>query len=103
MSTSLVVYLKKVSLYLNEELWVKFKEFVLKKHGTLRKLSDEVENLIRSSMVNEDIEKAFKNMSISVKTAFSPEEVKRNRPQLRGPPSEVLIRKMRGGRVEGLP
>ncbi|MEM3406550.1 MAG: hypothetical protein QXM07_02735 [Nitrososphaerota archaeon] len=95
--------MKKVSLYLNEELWIRFKEAVLKKHGTLRKLSDEVENLLRASMIDEEIEKAFKNMGISVKTVFSPEEVKRNRPQLRGPPSEVLIKKMRGRRVEGLP
>lgn len=98
-----MVCLKKVSLYLNEELWIRFKEAVLKKHGTLRKLSDEVENLLRASMIDEEIEKAFKNMGISVKTVFSPEEVKRNRPQLRGPPSEVLIKKMRGRRVEGLP
>jgi len=95
--------LKKVSLYLDEELWVRFKEAVLKKHGTLRKLSNEVENLLRASMVDEDIEKVFKKMGISVKTVFSPEEVKRDRPQLRGPPSEFLIRKMRGGRVESLP
>ncbi|MEM3419091.1 MAG: hypothetical protein QW806_02590 [Nitrososphaerota archaeon] len=95
--------MKKVSLYLNEELWIRFKEAVLKKHGTLRKLSDEVENLLRASMIDEEIEKAFKNMGINVKTVFSPEEVKRNRPQLRGPPSEVLIKKMRGRRVEGLP
>lgn len=98
-----MVCLKKVSLYLNEELWIRFKEAVLKKHGTLRKLSDEVENLLRASMIDEEIEKAFKNMGISVKTVFSPEEVKRNRPQLRGPPSEVLIKKMRGRRIEGLP
>lgn len=98
-----MVCLKKVSLYLNEELWIRFKETVLKKHGTLRKLSDEVENLLRASMIDEEIEKAFKNIGINVKTVFSPEEVKRNRPQLRGPPSEVLIKKMRGRRVEGLP
>lgn len=98
-----MVCLKKVSLYLNEELWIRFKEAVLKKHGTLRKLSDEVENLLRASMIDEEIEKAFKNIGINVKTVFSPEEVKRNRPQLRGPPSEVLIKKMRGRRVEGLP
>ncbi|MEM3629875.1 MAG: hypothetical protein QXY18_00480 [Nitrososphaerota archaeon] len=54
-------------------------------------------------MIDEEIEKAFKNIGINVKTVFSPEEVKRNRPQLRGPPSEVLIKKMRGRRIEGLP
>lgn len=95
--------MKKVSLYLDEELWVKFKEAVLKKHGTLRKLSDEVENLLRVSMINEDIEKAFKEMGLKVKAVSSPEEIKRDRPRLRGPPSEVLVRKMRSRRVEVLP
>jgi len=95
--------LKKVSLYLNEELWIKFKEAVLKKHSTLRKLSDEVENLLRTYMIDDgDIEKAFKNMGVNVKTVLSPEEVKHNRPRLRGPPSEALVRKMRSRRVEGL-
>jgi len=49
-----------------------------------------------------DIEKAFKNMgSFNVKV-LSPEEVKHNRPRLRGPSSEALVRKMRSRRVEGL-
>lgn len=89
--------MKKVSLYLDEELWVKFKEAVLKKHGTLRKLSSEVESLLRASLVNEDVERALKKMS--VKTFVSPEEVKRGRPKLRGPPSQILIREMMGRRV----
>lgn len=89
--------MKKVSLYLDEEVWVKFKEAVLKKHGTLRKLSSEVESLLRASLVNEDVEQAFKKMS--VKTFISPEEVKQGRPKLRGPPSQILIREMRGRRV----
>ena len=89
--------MKKVSLYLDEELWVKFKEAVLKKHGTLRKLSSEVESLLRASLVNEDVERALKKMS--VKTLISPEEVKQGRPKLRGPPSQILIREMRGRRV----
>jgi hypothetical protein len=99
-----VVYLKKVSLYVDEELWIKFKEAVLRKHGTLRKLSSEVESLLRTSLVDEDIGQVFEKMGISVRVLISPEKVKQDRPKLRGPPSETLIREIRGRRVaESIP
>ncbi|MEM2841874.1 MAG: hypothetical protein QW201_01015 [Thermoproteota archaeon] len=98
-----MVYLKKVSLYLDEELWTRFKEIVLGRHGTLRRLSSEVESLLRTSLVGESVEQALKKMGIDVKAFISPEEVKQSRPKLRGQPSEVLIRDMRGRRIaEGL-
>ncbi|GBC75695.1 hypothetical protein HRbin06_01015 [archaeon HR06] len=101
--SSLVVYLKKVSLYVDEKLWSKFKEAVLRKHGTLRKLSSEVENLIRLSLINEEIQRAFEKMNVDVRVMISPEEIKRSRSKLRGPPSEDLIRDMRGKRIaEGI-
>jgi len=90
----------KVSLYLDEKLWVKFKEEVLRKHGTLRKLSSEVESLLQTSIVDDEVvEQAFKKMGIDVRTFISPEEVKERRPKLRGPSSEVLIREMRRKRI----
>ncbi|MCK5563001.1 hypothetical protein KAI30_02420 [Candidatus Bathyarchaeota archaeon] len=88
----------KVSLYLDEELWAKFKEAVLRKHGTLRKLSDEVENLLRFSLVGEEVELAFKRLNIETK-AVSIDAIKRERPKLRGLPSELIIREMRGRRI----
>lgn len=94
-----MVYLKKVSLYLDEELWTRFKEVVLGKHGTLRRLSSEVENLLRTSLVDENFEQTLKKIGIDVRTFISPEEVKQGRPKLRGPSSEVLVREMRGRRI----
>ena len=91
--------MKKVSLYLDEELWVRFKEAVLRKHGTLRKLSEEVEKLLQASMIDESIQAAFEKMGINPRVLISPKEVKQNRPRLRGPPAEVLIREMRGRRI----
>jgi len=88
--------LKKVSLYIDEKLWARFKEVVLRKHGTLRKLSSEVESLLRTSLIDEGIGRAFEKMGIEVSVPASPEEIKRSRPKLRGPPSEDLIREMRG-------
>lgn len=85
-------------MYLDEELWAKFKEAVLRRHGTLRKLSDEVENLLRFSLVGEEVELAFERLNIKVK-AVSIDRIKRERPKLRGLPSEIIIRKMRGRRV----
>lgn len=91
--------MKKVSLYLDEKLWTRFKEVVLGRHGTLRRLSSEVESLLRTTLVDEDVEQTLKEMGINVKTYISPEEVKQGRPKLRGPPSEVLVREMRGRRI----
>lgn len=91
--------MKKVSLYLDEELWTRFKEVVLGRYGTLRRLSNEVESLLRTSLVEEDVEQTFKKMGIDVKAFISPENVKQDRPKLRGPSSEVLVRQMRRRRV----
>ena len=93
---SLAVYLKRVSIYIDEKLWTKFKEVVLRKHGTLRKLSSEVESLLRAFLIDEEVEEVFKKMSIDVRILRSPEEIKKSRPKLRVPSSEVLIREMRG-------
>jgi hypothetical protein len=91
-----VVYLKKVSLYIDEELWTNFKENVLRKHGTLRKLSSEVEESLRHSLVCEELLLgSFKKIGINSDVSVTSEKIKRNRPRLRGPPSEILIREMR--------
>ena len=95
---------KRQSLYIDERLWIKFKELVLRRYGTLRKLSSEVESLLRAYLVDDEVERAFKRMGVDVDVLVSPEDVKRGRPMLRGPPSEDLIREMRGRRVaKGVP
>lgn len=99
-----MVYLKKVSLYIDENLWIKFKEVVLRKHGTLRKLSSEVEALLQESLIDEEIGRIFEKMGLNIRVLESPEEIKQTRPKLRGPPSEVLIREMRGKHAtKGIP
>ena len=91
--------MRKVSLYIDEDLWVRFKEAVLRKHGTLRKLSSEVESLIRESLIGEEAIQGFAGLDVEVDTLISPKEIKENRPRLRGPPSEAIIREMRGRRI----
>ncbi|MEM3591085.1 MAG: hypothetical protein QW702_03175 [Candidatus Bathyarchaeia archaeon] len=91
--------MRKISLYIDEELWAKFKDTVLRKHGTLRKLSNEVENLLRETLVDEEVRQALKRINANIKTLKSPEEIKRERPTLRGPAAELLIREMRGNPI----
>jgi len=91
--------LTKVSVYLDEELWTRFKQDVLRKHGTLRKLSEEVESLIRASVAEYDLRKAFENMNLKTTGRTSPQEIKKDRPRTRGPPSELLVRRMRRRRL----
>ena len=96
--------MKKVSLYIDEKLWARFKDVVLRRHGTLRKLSSEVESLLRTSLIDEEIGRACEKIGVDIRVLISPEEIKRSRPKLRGPPSEDLIREMRGKRiVKGIP
>ena len=90
----------KISLYIDERLWLRFKEAVLRKHGTLRRLSNEIEEVIRSCLVEDYLESFFKEM---VKASFSIEELKKNRLKPSGPSSEILIREMRGSLIETLP
>lgn len=89
----------KISLYIDDALWKMIKEEVLEKYGTLRKLSSEVESLLRSSLVEEDVQLAFKKLGIEAGGTLASEELKRSRPKARGPLSEELIREMRGRRV----
>ena len=90
----------KISLYIDEKLWLRFKEAVLRKHGTLRRLSNEIEEVIRSCLVEDYLESFFKEM---VKASFSIEELKKNRSKPSRPSSEILIREMRGSLIETLP
>jgi len=89
----------KVSLYINEEVWAKFREGIFRKYGSLRKLSSEVENLLRSTLIEDKVTFEFRKLGIKVEGTISTQEVKEKRPMLRGPPSERIVREMRQKRV----
>jgi hypothetical protein len=91
--------MKKVSLYLDEEVWTKFKGEVFKRYGSLRKLSSEVEVLLRAFLIEDVLTSTFSRLGFRLRGTISSEEVKRGRPVLRGPSSEVIIRGMRGKRI----
>ena len=94
----------KVSVYVDDSVWLSFKKQVFQKHGNLRKISSEIEALLRAAIVEDEIASAFKKTGIIVKGAISSQEIKQTRPKLRGLPSEEILKEMRRRRiVEALP
>lgn len=91
--------MSKVSLYINEEVWAKFREEVFRKYGSLRKLSNEVEALLRSTLIEDAVKSGFRKMGIEAEGIISSREVKEKRPLLMGLASEEIIRKMRDKRI----
>jgi len=96
--------LTKVSVYIDDSVWITFRAKVFQKHGNLRKLSSEVESLLRAAIVEDAVISTFEKISVKAKGAISSKDVKEGSPQLRGPPSEEILTEMRRKRVaEALP
>ena len=85
----------KVSIYVDDEVWGSFKTQVFHKHGNLRKLSSEVESLLRAAIVEDQVVSAFEKIGVTAKGTVSSNEIKATRPKLRGPPSEEILKEMR--------
>ena len=92
----------KVSVYVDDEVWCNFKQQVFQKHGNLRKLSSEVERLLRDSAIENTVISEFKRLGIKAKGTISSQELKATRPVNKGPPSEELVAEMRQRRLEAL-
>lgn len=65
----------KVSLYLDDELWKKFKRNVLRKTGDLRTPSSEVQSLIRENSNENSLKKGFEKMGNDAKPINSSQVV----------------------------
>jgi len=87
--------LVKVSIYIDDEVWGSFKTQLFQKHGDLRKLSIEIEKLMRAAIVDEQVVLAFEKIGITAKGTVSSNEIKAMRPKLRGLPSEDILKEMR--------
>ena len=87
----------KISLYLKDETWSKFKRNVLRRTGDLRSLSAEVQSLIEDNTIEDSLRKGFEQMGIDIKPmSFS--EIVPVKPSV--PTSSAsMIRKMRDGRL----
>ncbi len=86
----------KVSLYVGDETWTKFRRAVLRKTGDPRALSSEVESLIKDAIVEERVATAFQKMKIPSK-GLSSTRVVAVKPSVITSAGSVL-REMRGGR-----
>jgi hypothetical protein len=96
--------LTKVSVYIDDSVWINFKKQVFQKYGNLRKLSSEVEKLLRGAVVETAVISEFGKIGIKTKGTISSQEIKTARPELRGLPSEDILEEMRRKRVaEALP
>jgi hypothetical protein len=88
----------------DDSVWTNFRKQVFQKHGSLRKLSSEVEMLFRAAVVEDAVISAFEKVDVKAKGTVSSKDIKKNRPKLRGPTSEKILREMRHKRIaEALP
>jgi len=90
----------KVSLYVRDEVWDKFRRAVLRRTGDPRALSSEVQTLIQDSLVEDTLITGFEKMKISSKPLISTQvvAVKPSAPTS----AEKTLREMRGKRHEVL-
>ncbi len=86
----------KVTVYVDDGVWSKFRATVFHRHGTLKALSREVEGSLRSALVEEDVFPYLEKL----RARLGPRTGKR--PVLKGPPAETQIRMMRRRRFANL-
>ncbi len=87
--------MSKATFYINDRAWKRFREQVIARHGTLRKLSDEVEDLIRSEDMESVVASGANKAGISWERMLTPSAIKKARPKLRGATAETVLRHMR--------
>ena len=61
----------KVSVYVGDEVWDKFRRAVVRRSGDPRTLSSEVQNLIQDSLVEDSVVAGFEKMKIASKPLSS--------------------------------
>lgn len=90
---------KKVAIYVDENVWNRFKEEVLRKYGTTRMLSKEVQNLVESYLASYTVMDSLQKFGFG--TFISAEEVKKGRPKPRPQVSAgETLREMRDKRAD---
>lgn len=86
----------KVSLYVGDEVWDKFRRAVLRRTGDPRALSAEVQGLIQDSLLESMVVGGFEKMKVSPKP-LSSMQVVAVRPST-ATSAETTLREMRGRR-----
>ena len=91
----------KISLYIDDGAWKRFREQVFARQRTLRRLSNEVEDLISSEDIERIVAMGAKKIGISVELGLMPSAIKKVRPKLQGASAESIVRQMRDQRDGG--
>ncbi len=86
----------KVTVYLDDDVWSKFRASVFEKHGSLKVLSKEVELSLKQALQEGDV------LTYLTRLRGKGGPKKHVRPHLRGSPAEVDVREMRRKRFESL-
>jgi hypothetical protein len=86
----------KVTVYLDDDVWSKFRASVFEKHGSLKVLSKQVELSLKQALQEDEV----LTYLAGLRGKGSPN--KHVRPRLRGSPAEVDVREMRRKRFESL-
>jgi len=86
----------KVTVYVDDQVWSRFRASVFQRHGTLNVLSKEVEESLRSTLVEEDVLPYLAKLKASLRPKTHV------RPLKKGPTAEAQIRRMRRRRFESI-
>jgi hypothetical protein len=86
----------KVSVYVGDEVWDKFRRAVVRRSGDPRTLSSEVQSLIQDSLVEDSVVAGFEKMKITSKP-LSSMQVVAVKPSV-ATSAETILREMRGSR-----
>jgi hypothetical protein len=86
----------KVTVYVDDQVWSKFRASVFQRHGSLKVLSKEVEQSLKQALQEDEV------LSYLARLARTRGAKGQPRPPLRGPPAEVDVREMRRKRFESL-
>jgi len=88
--------LAKVTVYVDDDVWSKFRASVFEKHGSLKVLSKEVEQSLRLALQEGDV------LTFLARLSRTSSAKRHARPRLKGPPAEVDVRELRRRRFESL-
>ena len=91
----------KVSVYIDEELWKKFKKMIVQRTGDTRSLSREVQTLIEETIVEKTLLDAFKRLGLNLEKLPSFGDIKLVVPT-EPTSSGRIVREMRGKRAESI-
>ncbi len=86
----------KVTVYLDDDVWSKFRASVFEKHGSLKVLSKEVERSLKRALQEDEV------LTYLARLRGKGTPKKHVRPRLKGSSAEVDVREMKRRRFESV-